>query len=82
MLEREKSLLVSPLVVEACTEKPAFSGSVASMLPLRSSSVIVPRVGAAVRSILPFLLVTAISPATRSRLTLRLLVFSTTGPST
>ena len=72
-VEREKSVYVSPLVVSACTVKLAFSGSVASMEPLRSSSVMVPRVGAAVRSIRSILLVTAMSPARRSRLTLRLL---------
>ena len=52
------------------------------MLPLRSSNgdSAQRRRGSQVDG--PVRLVTAISPARRSRLTLRLLVFSTTGPST
>ena len=79
---RPKSVSISPSRVVAWTEKPAFSGRVARTVPLRFSSVIEPKAGAAVTSIAPLRLVTAISPARRSSVTLRLLVVRTTGPST
>ena len=48
-------LSMLPLVASAWIEKPTFSGSVSSIESLRSSSVMLPRVGAAVRSIVAVL---------------------------
>ena len=67
-------------MVSACTEKPACSGSVRLTEPLRFSMEMLPSGGALVRSTVPLRLVTETSPATRSRVMLRLRVARVSGP--